>query len=100
MGSSDPEMAATILLSLSYRLPDLISHHCSQSNDLRVTARTSFLTKTQGCFICLTAKNLGIDMGAPVPPGAVLVNQNTFPGEGGLSIYRITLSTCPPPADT
>jgi YD repeat-containing protein len=51
-----------------------------------------------GCFIYLSANDLGIDMGAPVPPGAVLVNQNTVPGEGGLSIYRLTLSTCPPPA--
>jgi YD repeat-containing protein len=51
-----------------------------------------------GCFVYLTANDLGIDMGAPVPPGAVLVNQNTVPGEGGLSLYRITLPTCPPSA--
>ncbi len=51
-----------------------------------------------GCFILLTANDLGIDMGGPVPPGAVLVHQNNVPAEGGLSIYLLTLSTCPPPA--
>jgi YD repeat-containing protein len=51
-----------------------------------------------GCFVYLTANDLGIDMGGPVPPGAVLVNQNTVPGEGGLSIYRLTGWTCAPPA--
>jgi YD repeat-containing protein len=51
-----------------------------------------------GCFVYLTANDLGIDMGGPVPPGAVLVNQNTIPGEGGLSIYRFTGSTCAPPS--
>jgi YD repeat-containing protein len=51
-----------------------------------------------GCFIYVTANDLGIDMGAQVPQGAVLVSQNNVPGEGGLSVYRLTLSTCSPPA--
>ena len=50
-----------------------------------------------GCYLYLTANDLGIDLGAPVPPGAVLVSQNTVPGEGGLSVYRVTDPTCPPP---
>jgi YD repeat-containing protein len=51
-----------------------------------------------GCFLYISAHDLGIDMGAPVPPGAVLVDQNTVPGEGGLSIYQLTSWTCAPPA--
>jgi YD repeat-containing protein len=54
-------------------------------------------TQPAGCYLILTANDLGIDLGAPPPPGAVLVNQNTIPGEGGLSLYRVTDPTCPPP---
>lgn len=52
------------------------------------------------CFVLLTANDLGIDLGAPVPPGAILVDQNTVPGEGGLSVYQINTTACPPPAAT
>ena len=53
--------------------------------------------QTNGCFIYLTSNDLGIDLGVAPPPGAVLVYQNTVPGEGGLSLYQLTSSTCPPP---
>jgi YD repeat-containing protein len=51
-----------------------------------------------GCYLYLTANDLGIDLGAPPPPGAVLVFQNTVPGEGGETVYRVTDPTCPAPA--
>jgi YD repeat-containing protein len=51
-----------------------------------------------GCYLYLTANDLGVDFGVPPPPGAVLVFQNTVPGEEGLSVYRVTDPTCPPPA--
>lgn len=50
------------------------------------------------CFQYVTAHDLGIDMGVPVPAGAVLISQNNVPGEGGLSVYQLTLPTCAPPA--
>jgi YD repeat-containing protein len=50
------------------------------------------------CFLYLTAHDLGIDMGSPVPFGAFLVWQNNLPGEGGESIYGFAKSTCSPPA--
>ncbi len=49
------------------------------------------------CFVYISAHDLGVDMGAAVPPEAVLVNQNTVPGEGGLSIYQLPLWNCAPP---
>jgi YD repeat-containing protein len=49
------------------------------------------------CYILVNANDLGIDMGAPVPPGAVLVGPNYVPGLGLLEIYLLTLATCPPP---
>jgi YD repeat-containing protein len=51
-----------------------------------------------GCYLYLTANDLGVDLGNPPPPGAVLVYQNTVPGLEGLSVYRVTDPTCPPPA--
>jgi YD repeat-containing protein len=51
-----------------------------------------------GCFIFVSAHDLGVDAGATVPWGAVLVNQNNVPGEGGLSLYQLTLWTCAPAA--
>jgi YD repeat-containing protein len=49
-----------------------------------------------GCYFYVSAHDLGVDMGAPVPPGAVLVNQNNVPGEGGLSMYQFTSWICAP----
>ena len=43
------------------------------------------------CFLLLTANDLGIDLGAPVPPTAILVYQNTVPGLGGMSVYQLNI---------
>jgi YD repeat-containing protein len=50
------------------------------------------------CYVLLTANDLGIDLGAPVPLGAVLVGPNNVPGLGLLEVFLLTLATCPPPA--
>lgn len=50
-----------------------------------------------GCYITLTAHDLGIDLGVPVPPWAELVWLNNVWGLGGWSIYRIRTNQCPPP---
>src|SRR5262249_39739582 len=47
------------------------------------------------CFLYLTANDLGIDLGSPVPFGAFLVWQNNVPGLGGESIYGF--AKCAPP---
>lgn len=49
------------------------------------------------CDIYLTANDLGVDLGVQPPPTAVLVYQNTVPGEEGLSVYRIPGKACVPP---
>lgn len=49
------------------------------------------------CYIYLTANDLGVDLGAPVPPWAELVLENTLPGMGGMTLFRIRRSTCPCP---
>jgi YD repeat-containing protein len=47
----------------------------------------------------LTANDLGYDLGSPLPRGAVLIYQNTVPGEEGLSIYGIPTGACAPPCN-
>lgn len=69
--------------------------HCGLS--LRAEAQISPV-QPSNCFLYLTANDLGIDLGAPVPFGAFLVFQNTVPGEGGMSVYGFAKSTCSPPA--
>lgn len=53
--------------------------------------------QTSICDAYLTANDLGVDFGVPAPPTAVLVYQNTVPGEEGLSIYRVPTRACVPP---
>jgi len=49
------------------------------------------------CETYYSANDLGIDLGAPVPPEVFLINQNNVPGEEGLSIYGVKTYKCPPP---
>ena len=53
--------------------------------------------QTSVCDVYLTANDLGVDLGVPPPPSAVLVDQNTVPGEEGLSVYRLPTRACVPP---
>lgn len=49
------------------------------------------------CYRYLTANDLGVDFGLPPPVGAVLIYQNTVPGEEGESIYAVPTKACVPP---
>jgi YD repeat-containing protein len=63
-----------------------------------VTIKAALAQSAQAspCDLMLTANDLGIDLGVPVPLGALLVWQNTLPGFGGTSLYEIMLPTCTP----
>lgn len=70
---------------------------CSSS---RSTSAQTAPMQPSSCFLYLTANDLGIDMGVPVPFGAFLVYQNTLPGEGGESIYGFAKASCVPPTSS